>query len=107
MPKNLYNLPNPLPEEELFEPLIPDRGVLIERVVSAGQTTPEGEWYDQHRDEWVVLLQGKAVLAYADGRILHLCPGDHVLIPAHEKHRVEKTSADPPCIWLTVHGCLV
>ncbi len=107
MPKNLYTLPDPLPEAERFDPLIPDRGVLIERIASTGQTTPEGEWYDQDRDEWVILLQGEAVLAYADGRTLRLRPGDHVLIPAHEKHRVEKASADPPCIWLAVHGRLV
>ena len=106
MPPNLYHLPDPLPDHELTEPLLPDRGVLIERIVSTGQTTPEGEWYDQERDEWVVLLQGEAVLSYSDGRRLRLRAGDHVLIPAHEKHRVEYTTCDPPAIWLAVHGPL-
>ena len=106
MPPNLFHLPNPLPDRELSEPLLPDRGVLIERIVSTGQTTPEGQWYDQDRDEWVVLLQGDAVLGYADGRRLRLQPGDHVLIPAHKRHRVEFTSTDPPAIWLAVHGPL-
>jgi len=103
---NLFKLPEMLLKEELFEPLIPDRGVLIERIISSGQSTPEGEWYDQERDEWVVLLQGEAILAYGDGRIRHLFCGDYVFIPAHEKHRVERTSVHPSCIWLAVHGKL-
>ena len=59
MSSNLYDLPDPLPSEELFTDLIPDAGVKIERIVSSGQSTPEGEWYDQERDEWVALIQGK------------------------------------------------
>ncbi|MGA1199705.1 MAG: cupin, partial [Candidatus Latescibacterota bacterium] len=31
---------------------------------------------------------------------------DHILIPAHKKHRVTHTSTDPPCIWLAIHGSL-
>ena len=103
---NLFELPDDLPNEEVVEPLLPDRGILIERIVSSGQTTPEGEWYDQDRDEWVVLLHGVARLTYADGRGLELKAGDHVLIPAHERHRVDATSRDPACIWLAVHGPL-
>ena len=104
---NLFELPQTLPGEELFEPLAPDHGVLIERIISTGQVTPKGAWYDQERDEWVALLQGEAAISYEDGRILELKAGDCVLIPAHEKHRVDRTSANPPCIWLAVHGRLV
>jgi len=57
---NLFRLPDTLPDEEFFEALIPDKGVLIERIVSIGQSSPEGFWYDRDRDEWVVLLQGHA-----------------------------------------------
>jgi cupin 2 domain-containing protein len=71
---NLFALPSPLPEEESFEPLLPDRGVLIERIVSTGQASPPGHWYDQERDEWVVLLQGRAKLAWEDGRTRELRP---------------------------------
>ncbi len=106
MTTNIYELPAPLGNEELFTSLVPDRGVLIERIVSSGQVTPPGEWYDQERDEWVALLQGKAVLAFEDGPNASLRAGDHLLIPAHRKHRVEYTSADPPCIWIAVHGRL-
>jgi len=101
---NLFSLPDPLPERERFESLIPDRGVLIERIISAGHATPADEWYDQERDEWVALLQGRAELEFDDGRKLRMSAGDHVLISTHEKHRVSWTSKNPPCIWLAVHG---
>lgn len=103
---NLFALPAEISGEEILEPLIADKGVLIERIISAGQASPAGFWYDQERDEWVVLLQGRAELAYLDGKRVLLGPGDWVFIPAHEKHRVESTSTEPPCIWLAVHGKL-
>ena len=103
---NLFSLPERLPPEEYIESLIPDKGTLIERIISVGQASPEGFWYDQPRDEWVAVLQGEAELSFADGRRLKLGPGDWHLIPAHERHRVERTSMNPPCIWLAVHGKL-
>ena len=106
MPVNLYNLPDPLPDAEEFTDLIPDRGVKIERIVSHGQTSPAGEWYDQDRDEWVLLIQGEAVLEYETGEKLRLDAGDHVLIPARCRHRVDYTSRTPPCIWIAVFGTL-
>ena len=106
MPVNLYDLPDPLPDAEEFTDLIPDRGVKIERIVSHGQSSPASEWYDQDRDEWVVLIQGEAVLEYEGGEKLRLDAGDHVLIPAHCRHRVDFTSRTPPCIWVAVFGKL-
>ena len=53
----------PLPSSsEVFEPLIEARGLRLERIVSTGQATPEGEWLVQDWDEWVVLLAGEAKL---------------------------------------------
>jgi cupin 2 domain-containing protein len=101
---NLYDLPGELPDEELFERLAEGAGVLVERIVSTGQSTPPGEWLESERDEWVVLLQGDAELRYADGSRTTLSPGEHVLIAAGQRHRVERTSAEPPCIWLAVHA---
>lgn len=91
--------------EELFETLAKG-DVVIERIVSHGQQTPENEWYDQEEDEWVILLQGNARLAYKDGTEEALKAGDYLLLPAHKKHRVSFTSFEPPCIWLTIHGKL-
>ena len=105
-PANLYHLPDPLPDAEEFTDLVRSRGVKIERIVSSGQTSPAGEWYDQDRDEWVVLIQGEAVLEYEGGEKLRLAAGDHVLIPAHRRHRVDYTSRTPPCIWIAVFGAL-
>ena len=104
---NLWHLPDLLPNSEITEALIPDRGVLIERIISAGQTTPAGIWYDQERDEWVVLLQGQARLVWENGKVMNMAAGDWVFIPAHERHRVDFTSHRPPCIWLAVQGRLV
>ena len=103
---NLFNIPDTLPDNEIFEPLASNDSVLIERIISTGQATPEGEWFNQDRDEWVALLQGEATLSYEDGRTVTMRAGDCLLIPAHEKHRVEATGSDPPCIWLAVHGKL-
>jgi cupin 2 domain-containing protein len=88
---------------ELFETLLQRPGVHIERIVSKGHTTPEGTWYDQAWDEWVLLLQGGATLLFKDGNPIDLKPGDYCLIPAHAQHRVSQTVHEPATIWLAVH----
>ncbi len=90
--------------QELYETLAAGDGILIERIISRGHTTPVGDWLDSEQDEWVLLLQGEAVIAYLDGSLTIIKTGDYLLIPAHQKHRVEFTSSEPPCIWLAVYG---
>lgn len=90
-------------DREIVETLLERPGSRIERIVSTGQATPAGEWYDQPGDEWVALLAGRATLRFADDELVDLGPGDWLLIPAHTRHRVEATSAEPPCVWLAVH----
>ena len=101
------NLFRDLPEklaEELFTELASGRSARIVRIVSTGYATPEGDWYDQDEDEWVVVLKGKARLKFADDRPdLEMAPGDHVLLPAHCRHRVDWTSDEEPTVWLAVH----
>jgi len=104
---NIYKLPSELPKEELFEPILSNSNILLERIISISHSTPLGEWYDQPHDEWVVLLQGHARLSFQDGSSVDLIPGDYLLIQAHQKHRVDYTSSKPPCIWLAVHGSLL
>ena len=89
--------------EEVFEDLVRKSGLLIERIISTGQATPEDEWYDQEQDEWVILLQGKSVLEFENKEQLTLGKGDWIFIPAHLRHRVAFTSTNPECIWLAVH----
>lgn len=91
-------------EKELFELLVGHETIKVERIVSWGQTTPEGAWYDQSDDEWVILLMGEARIGYEDGTSVDLKAGDHLLIEAHVRHRVEMTSTNPPCIWLALHS---
>jgi len=79
-------------------------GVMIERIVSTGQASPPGFWYDQSWTEWVVLLAGAARLRFEDeteDRVF--AAGDHILIAPRRRHRVEWTQQDPPTLWLAVH----
>lgn len=95
--------------EEEFSTLLNSENIRIERIVSYGQVTPEGEWYDQKRDEWVLLLEGSAELLLADASApLKMRAGDYLLLPARCRHRVIWTDPDRPTIWLAVHfgnGC--
>jgi cupin 2 domain-containing protein len=90
--------------EELLQILWQTPHLKMERIVSRGQATPEGQWYDQDTDEWVVLLKGAARLRM-DGRdaTMEMKPGDYVLLPAKLRHRVEWTAADEDTVWLAIH----
>ena len=101
--KNLYCLPSPLPrpeEDESVDILARAKNVRVERIVSTGQASPPGFWYDQDEDEWVALLSGDAKLRCENGSVLSLHAGDCLLIPAHVRHRIDSTSSESPCIWL-------
>lgn len=87
--------------EEHFQTLCTRRGVRIERIVSHRHASPEGFWYDQHHDEWVMLVQGEATLGFADEADVALMPGDWLLIPAGCRHRVVATGENT--VWLAVH----
>ncbi|WP_370280741.1 cupin domain-containing protein [Pontibacterium sp.] len=90
--------------QEHFEDLLARPGVKLERIVTYGQATPAGEWYDQAWDEWVMVVQGEAKLLLEQGeQLLHMKPGDHVMLPAHCRHRVEWTPEDKTTIWLALH----
>ena len=78
-------------------------GVRLERIVSFGQASPEGFWYDQHEAEWVMVLAGRARLAIVgepEARIMG--PGDAVFLAAHCRHRVEWMDPDKPTVWLAL-----
>ena len=89
-------------DEELFTELLAADGVRIERIVSFGQASPPEFWYDQSEGEWVLLLEGSAVLAFDDGERVELVPGDTLNIPAGRRHRVDKTDPDRRTVWLAV-----
>jgi len=104
VPSNLFaDLPAASTEEQLIR-LLSCRGLRIERIVSTGQASPAGFWYDQPQAEWVVLLRGRARLRFEDEvEARALVPGDFVDIAAHRRHRVDWTAGDEPTVWLAVH----
>ncbi len=75
----------------------------IERIVSTGQSSPEGFWYDQSQDEWVIVLSGHAGLLIEGEAERRLGSGDFVFLPARKRHRVTWTAPDRPTLWLAVH----
>jgi len=89
--------------DELVEQLAGDGAVRIERIISYGHASPEGFWYDQERDEFVLLVSGAAELEFEHySEVLNA--GDWLLIPAHCRHRVKWTAPDEATVWLTVHA---
>lgn len=96
-------VPAPLPEE-LFEALIQTSALTLERIVSLGHITPAGQWYDQERAEWVLVVKGRARLVFEQrAEVVEMGAGDYVHIPAHCRHRVEWTDPDQETIWLALH----
>lgn len=91
-------------DAEAVETLVSSKAMRLVRIVSTGQATAAGDWYDQDDWEWVVLLKGAAGLRFAgEAQVRALAPGDFVHIPAHARHRVEWTAADEPTVWLALH----
>lgn len=101
---NLFSSLSWSPEREVIDELLKRGGIRIERIVSSGQATPPGVWYDQDSHEWVILLRGSAGLRFADREaVLTLAPGDYLDIPPHVRHRVEWTDPAQVTVWLALH----
>jgi len=102
--ENIFsNLPVKLPNER-FDELLRGDGFRLERILSTGQATPAGQWYDQDQPEWVLVLRGSAQLQFeGEAEAVELGPGDYVLIPAHCRHRVQWTDPRSPTVWLALH----
>jgi cupin 2 domain-containing protein len=102
---NLFAVPFPSDDGgELIDLLLTQPGLRIERIVSSGQATPPGSWYDQDQAEWVVLLSGAAELQFEDEEDPRvLVPGDWINIGAHRRHRVNSTDVSRTSVWLAIH----
>jgi cupin 2 domain-containing protein len=99
-PVNFFtNSPAPVSGES-WEDLWRQANLRVERISSSA--SPDPGLYDQEQDEWVMLVEGRAVLEVA-GRRVPLSPGDYLVIPAHTPHRVLETHPEPRCLWLAVH----
>jgi cupin 2 domain-containing protein len=97
------DIPAELPEE-ILDTLCSADGVKIERIISRGHASPEGFWYDQDQNEFVLVVQGSAGLKLeGEDEILVLKAGDYLNIGAHVRHRIEWTDSSCDTIWLAVH----
>jgi cupin 2 domain-containing protein len=85
-------------EGETFIPMVDSPAVLVEQILSS--TRASDELYVQERDEWVVVLEGAAVLDIA-GVTTELAGGEWIVLPAGVAHRVVRT--EPGTNWLAVH----
>ena len=90
-------------DTELFDILVENNNVKIERIVSNGHSSPESGWYVQDRNEWVIVLQGEATIALEDDHTVSLIAGSHLNIPAHTKHKVIWTKEKTETVWIAVH----
>jgi len=88
---------------EVFDLLVENEHIKIERIVSNGHSSPESGWYDQNKDEWVLVVKGEATISLEDGQSLNLKAGSHLYIPAHTKHKVTWTTETTETIWIAVH----
>jgi len=102
---NSFNIFDSLPKDlssEVFEDIVHSSAVRIERIVSKGHCSPEIGWYDQDENEWVMVVEGEAILEFDDDSKCKLSTGDYINIPAHVKHKVIWTNPDQITIWLAV-----
>ena len=96
MPENLAS--------EFVEQIGAQGNVRMERIVSHGQSSPPGFWYDQEEYEWVILLKGAAAIRFEKcDHVVELTEGMYLQIPAHTKHRVEWTKVNTETIWLAIY----
>ena len=88
-------------KEEIFFEIFKNETIKIEKIVSNGQKSPENFWYEQEKSEFILLLEGFAILEF-ENREVELKKGDCLNIEAYQKHKVKFTSLDEPTIWFAV-----
>ena len=88
-------------EDEEFTEILNSNNLRIERIVSNGQKSEKEFWYDQDENEFVLILEGSAILEF-ENKEVSLVKGDYIDIKANTKHRVKYTSENETTIWLAV-----
>lgn len=103
--KSIFSIPNhDFSKSEFFETLIDSKNIKIERIVSKGNSDSPDFWYNQQQDEWVILIQGTAKIAFENEETISIVAGEHLFIPKFKKHKIVETSTQPECIWIGVHA---
>ena len=87
------------PVGERTQVLVTAHGFTVEQILSGRLDAPVDD--DQEHDEWVVVLEGGAVLEI-DGEERTMVRGDWLLLPARVPHRVLSTQIGTS--WLAVRG---
>lgn len=101
--KNIFaEIPDSL-KDELFEKIVVTKNIKIERIISDGHNSPKEDWYESEQNEWVIVLQGDAILTLESGEDIILKRGDYYNITAFTKHRVSHTSKREKTIWLAIY----
>lgn len=88
--------------DEVFEEIVTDSNIRIERIISQGHSSPSTGWYDQEEHEWVMVLRGAGAILFEHGSEVVLRAGDYINIPAHIKHKVLWTDQQQLTVWLAV-----
>ena len=88
-------------DKEEFIDILKNENIRIERIVSTGQKSEDDFWYDQDENEFILILEGNAVLEFEEKEV-KLQKGDYLDIKANVKHRVKYTDVNNPTIWLAV-----
>lgn len=89
------------PDAEHITTLIETAQLEIQKIVTSGQKSPDDFWYDQECDEFVVVMQGSAVIALEDQQ-LQLQAGDFLYIKAHERHQILSSDPNKVTVWLAI-----
>ncbi|MBP5986466.1 MAG: cupin [Azonexus sp.] len=105
MSDNLFaNLPAVGAADEQFTTLLAERELEVRRIVSTGQASPPGFWYEQPEAEWVLLVSGEALLRFEDEpEPRRLLPGSYIDIAPRRRHRVDWTAPNRQTVWLAIH----
>ncbi len=104
--KSTNNIFELIPDEisnELFENILTNENIRIERIVSKGHASPASGWYDQEEHEWVIVLKGEAKIELENQATVHLVGGSYLNIPARTRHKVSWTDSGTETIWLAIY----
>jgi len=96
--QNLFANAAPPSTGERFDTLLEHKNLLIERISSSSAIATNQ--CIQPQDEWVLLIQGTAVIEI-DGKTESLLAGDYAFLPAGTPHSVKSVSGG--AMWLAVH----
>ncbi len=95
---NFFEDIEPPKDGEIFQKLFESKDILIEKIISSNKQ--DGKLYNQNHDEWVMLVEGEAILELGDEK-KSLKKGDFLLICKNTPHRVLQTKEGT--LWFCVH----